>query len=146
MVQHGSTWFGFVGALLALFVSSCETELMRQQAETIRQQEEDLKQIKQEREEVVTARQKAEEKKAACSQAFRRFENAQAAKNPRDAVALYREGLKLCPDDDVARYELGKVLAGMGRKEEAEAEFDAALKINPKFQGAKQELKKIQKR
>ena len=146
MVQDSSRWFGIVAALLALFVSSCETELMRQQAETIRQQEEEISRLKQEREEMAAAKQKAEEKRASCSRAFRDFESAQAAKNPRDAVALYREGLKLCPDDDVARYELGKVLAGMGRGEEAREEFEAALKINPKFQGAKQELEKIQKR
>ena len=119
---------------------------MRQQAETIRQQEEDIARLKQEREEAAAAKQKAEEKKAACTQAFRHFEKAQAAKSSRDAVALYREGLKLCPDDDVAHYELGKILAGMGRSDEARAEFEAALKINPTFQGAKQELEKLQKR
>ena len=135
-----------MAASLALLLSGCETELMREQAETIREQEEEIARLKQEREEIVTARQRADEKKTACRQAFRHFESAQGAKNPQAAVAEYREGLKLCPDDDVARYELGKALVGMGRKEEAEAEFDAALKINPKFQGAKQELEKIQKR
>ena len=129
-----------------LVLSGCETELMRQQAETIRQQEEEIARLKQEREEVVAARQKAAEKRESCRVAFRSFEKAQSAGEPRDAVALYREGLKLCPDDDVARYELGKVLAGMGRTEEARLEFDAALKINPKFQGAKQELEKLGKR
>ena len=143
MVQNSSRWFGLIAACLVLLLSGCETELMRQQAETIRRQEEEIARLKQEREEMVAAKQKAEEKKAACNQAFRHFEKAQAVKSPRDAVALYREGLKLCPDDDVARYELGKVLAGMGRKEEAQAEFEAALRINPKFQGAKQEMEKL---
>ena len=146
MVQNSSRWFGVVAALLALVLFGCETELMRQQSETIRQQEEEISRLKQEQEEVVTARQKAAETRETCRVAFRHFESAQAAKNPRDAVALYREGLKLCPDDDVARYELGKVLAGMGRTEEARLEFDAALKINPKFQGAKQELDKLGKK
>jgi len=146
MVQNSSRWFGLIAACLILLLSGCEQELTRQQAETIRQQEEEIARLKQEREEAAAARQKAGEKRAACNQAFRDFESAQAAKSPRDAVALYREGLTLCPDDDVARYELGKVLAGMGRKEEAQAEFEAALKINPKFQGAKQELEKLQKK
>ena len=119
---------------------------MRQQAETIRGQEEEIKRLKQEREEMVAARQKAAEKRETCRVAFRHFESAQAAQNPRDAVAEYREGLKLCPDDDVARYELGKILAGMGRVEEAREEFEAALKINPKFQGARQELEKLPRR
>ena len=133
-------------ALLALVLSGCETELMRQQAETIRGQEEEIKRLKQEREEMVAAWQKAAEKRETCRVAFRHFESAQAAQNPRDAVAEYREGLKLCPDDDVARYELGKILAGMGRVEEAREEFEAALKINPKFQGARQELEKLPRR
>ena len=146
MVQNSSRWFGLIAACLVLLLSGCETELMRQQAETIHQQEEELARLKQEREEAAAAKQKAGEKKTACNQAFRHFEKAQATKSPGDAVALYREGLTLCPDDDVARYELGKVLAGIGRKEDARAEFEAALKINPKFQGAKQELEKGQKK
>ena len=146
MVQNGSKRFALGLALLALVLFGCETELMRQQAETIRQQEEEIIRLKQEREQMVAARQKAAEKRETCRVAFRHFESAQAAKNPRDAVALYREGLKLCPDDDVARYELGKILAGMGRGPEAREEFEAALKINPNFQGAKKELEKLQKR
>ena len=124
------------------FLSACETELMRQQAETIRVQKEEIARL----EELQAAREKEAQKRQACSVAFRHFEKAQAAKATRDAVALYREGLKLCPDDDVAHYELGKILSGMGRTQEAREEFEAALKINPKFHGARQELEKMQKR
>ena len=41
--------------------------------------------------------------------------------------------LLICPDDDVAHYELGKVMVELGRFPQAEKEFEAALKINPDF-------------
>ena len=129
-------------AVALFFLSACETELMRQQAETIRVQKEEIARL----EEFQAAEEKEAEKRRACNAAFRHIEQAQAAKNPRDAVALYRDGLKLCPDDDVAHYELGKILYRMGRAQEAREEFEAALKINPKFHGARQELEKMQKR
>jgi tetratricopeptide (TPR) repeat protein len=45
----------------------------------------------------------------------------------------------------VAHYELGNILAGMGRRDEAREEFEAALKINPNFKGARQELEKLKR-
>ena len=137
---------GFMLAVNLVFLSACESELIRKQEEQIRQQQEAIEQLRQANAEELAARQRAEEKRQACNLAFRQFEKAQAAREPRDAVALYRDGLKLCPDDDVAHYELGKILSGIGRSQEAREEFEAALKINPNFHGAKQELEKIQKR
>ena len=137
---------GFMLAVNLVFLSACESELIRKQEEQIRQQQEAIKQLRQANAEELAARQRAEEKRQACNLAFRQFEKAQAAREPRDAVALYRDGLKLCPDDDVAHYELGKILSGIGRSQEAREEFEAALKINANFHGAKQELEKIQKR
>ena len=138
--------FGLLFASIALVFSACESELIRKQQEEIRQQQAAIKQLRQSIDEELAARQRAEQKRQACNLAFRSFERAQATKAPRDAVALYRDGLKLCPDDDVAHYELGKILSGMGRTEEARDEFEAALKINPNFHGAKQEMEKIQAR
>jgi len=137
-----------VGILIlftSIFLYACETELMRQQAEQIRLQQEEMARLKRENEELQGAKEKEAEKRAACNRAFRDFEKAQAAKNPRDAISLYRDGLRLCPDDDVAHYELGKILYRMGRAQEARGEFEAALKINPRFRGAQQELEKIKK-
>jgi tetratricopeptide (TPR) repeat protein len=138
---------GIFGLLLvSVFLFACNSEIIRKQEEEIRTQQEEIKRQKQEIEQIRTAKQKEEQKKRDCNLAFGRFEKAQAAKDPRDAVALYRDGLKLCPDDDVAHYELGKILAAVDRREEARQEFEAALKINPNFQAAKQELGKIQRR
>jgi len=137
---------GILILFTSIFLYACETELMRQQAEQIRLQQEEMARLKRENEELQGAKEKEAEKRAACNRAFRDFEDAQATREPRDAVALYREGLKLCPGDDVAHYELGKILYRMGRAEEARGEFEAALKINPKFHGARQELEKIQRK
>lgn len=136
----------FLLVSISLILSGCDTEAIRRNEELLRQQEAAIKQLRREVEEERIAKKREEQRTQDCTVAFRSFEKAQGAKDSRDAVALYREGLKLCPDDDVAYYEMGKILAGMGRSDEARAEFEAALKINPNFQGAKQELEKIQKR
>src|SRR5207253_2781751 len=81
------------------------------------------------------------EKRRDCNRAFREyFEKAQAAADREKGIALYRDGLGLCPDDEVAHYELGKLLADRARYAEAEAEFQSALKINPDFVDAKKQL------
>ena len=131
--------------LVSLLFPACETERMRKNQEILRQQEEDLRPLREEAKKRAGSERKQEQAKQNCDVAFRNFEKAQGVKDPRDAVALYRDGLNLCPDDDVAHYELGKILAGMGRGQEAREEFEAALKINPNFQGAKQELEKLRR-
>jgi tetratricopeptide (TPR) repeat protein len=136
--------FGFVFISVSIFLFGCETEAIRRNDDLLRQQEAEIRELRREVEAERIAKKREEQRTQVCTVAFRSFEKAQAAVDPRDAVALYREGLKLCPDDDVAHYELGKILAGKGRSDEARAEFAAALKINPNFQGAKQELGKIQ--
>jgi tetratricopeptide (TPR) repeat protein len=138
---------GFLSLLwLSVLLSACETEAVRRQQEEIRRQEAEIKKLRQEIDQESAARKREEQKLQDCAAAFRSFEKAQEAKDPRGAVALYRDGLNLCPNDDVAHYELGKILAGLGRLDEARAEFDTALRINPNFQGAKQELEKLQKK
>jgi tetratricopeptide (TPR) repeat protein len=131
---------------VVICLSACETEAIRRQQEEIRRQEAEIKKLREEIDAEAAARKEEEQRTQKCASAFRYFERAQGAEDPRGAVALYREGLDLCPDDDVARYELGKIFAGMGRRDEARAEFEAALKINPNFQGAKRELEKLQKK
>ncbi len=125
---------------LVLFLSSCESELIRQREEQIRRQQEEIARQRQEIEEIVAAQQREERKRRDCNRAFQDFEKAQSVKEPREAVRLYRQGLQLCPDDDVAHYELGKILQGMGQNQDAKQEFEAALRINPNFRDAKRQL------
>ena len=145
-IRISKSRFIIFGFSLVFFLSSCETGLIRQQEEQIRLQQEEIMRQRRELEELAAARKKEEQKRAACNRAFRDFEMAQAAKEPNEAVALYRQGLKLCPDDDVAHYELGKVLQGMGQTQDARQEFEAALKINPGFRDAGRQLEAIQKK
>ena len=131
-------------ALLAFGLSSCESEVIRHQEERIRLQQEEIVRQRREIQELIAAGQKEEEKRRDCNRAFRDyFEKAQAEKEFAKAVPLYREGLKICPDDDVAHYELGKVLQEFGRTEEARAEFEAAVKINPDFNDARRQLEAL---
>ena len=56
-------------------------------------------------------------------------------------IDLYNQGLAICPDDDVAHYELGRALADAGRSAQAEKEFKTALRINPDFAVARSNWK-----
>jgi tetratricopeptide (TPR) repeat protein len=126
-------------------LSACQSEILQKQAEQIKQQEEELASQRKELEALKLAQQQETEKRQSCNRAFRDFEKAQATKDPEQAIALYRQGVKLCPDDDVARFELGKLLSERGRKEEARKELEAALKINPDFTAAKRLLEELTK-
>jgi len=128
---------------MPVFLSSCESELIRRQDERIRRQNEEILRQRREIEELKLAREGQETKRRECNRALGDFEKAQTLKDGQEAVALYRRGLRLCPDDDVARYELGKILRGLGRMEEARAEFEGALKINPNFLDARRQLETL---
>ena len=142
------TGFGFVGVVVvaAAVLAACNSEILEKQAEQIQQQEIEIARQRREINELVAGQQKADQKRLDCNRAFRDyFEKAQAAGDREQAISLYREGLQLCPDDDVAHYELGKTLADRGRYLEAEKEFEAALKFNPGFVEAKRELDAVRK-
>jgi len=129
---------GVAALLLALtFLSSCLSAELEKQAEQIKQQDE---QIARQRKEI-EAEKAQEQKQRDCSRAFRDyFDKAQTAGDGGRAITLYRDGLALCPDDEIAHYELGKLLMERGRNAEAEQEFAAALKINPGFIDAQKQL------
>lgn len=126
--------------LVVLFLTSCESELIRQREAELRHLQEEIARQRQEIEELTLAKEKEEKRRQNCNRAFADFDKAQAANNAAEAVALYRRGLKLCPDDDVAHYELGKILQRMGQTQDAQMEFEAALKINPNFHDARRQL------
>jgi tetratricopeptide (TPR) repeat protein len=135
---------GCVAALLLalMFLPSCLTAELEKQAEQIKQQDEEIARQKKDIE-AITAQ---EQKQRDCNRAFREyFDKAQTTADRAQAVTLYRDGLALCPDDEIARYELGLALADRGRYVEAEKEFEAALKINPGFIEAKRELEAVRK-
>ncbi|HXG52591.1 MAG TPA: tetratricopeptide repeat protein [candidate division Zixibacteria bacterium] len=125
----------------AAWLAGCNSEILEKQAEQIRQQEIEIARQREEIQKLLAAQEAEERKRRDCSRAFTDyFEKAQAAADRDKAIALYREGLALCPDDEVAHYELGRTLAEAGRYREAEKELEAALRINPGFTDARRQL------
>lgn len=122
-------------------LSGCMTEALERQAEQIRQQSEEIEQQRKELEALAGGKQVQDRKQQDCSRAFREyFDKAQLSTNRDEVISLYRNGLEICPDDDVAHYEFGRALADAGRRAEAEKEFEAALRINPGFAEARRQL------
>jgi tetratricopeptide (TPR) repeat protein len=124
-----------------MLLSACMTEALERQAEQIRQQNEEIMRQRQELEALAAGKQVQNRQQQDCSRAFREyFDKAQLSTNRDEVLSLYRKGLELCPDDDVAHYEFGRALADAGRRDEAEKEFEAALRINPGFGEARRQL------
>lgn len=68
-----------------------------------------------------------------------------AAKDEKYDVALahYEAAAKLKPDQAGVQFSRGRTLAKLGRKDEARAGFEAALKLNPALESAKQALAEL---
>jgi tetratricopeptide (TPR) repeat protein len=131
---------------VACLFAGCSSEVLEKQAEQLRQQEMELTRQRKEIDDLLVGQKLQEQKARDCNLAFREyFEKAQMSTDREQAIALYRKGLAICPDDDVAHYELGKALTEQGSHAEAEREFEAALKINPNFSDAKKQLDTVRK-
>lgn len=130
----------------ALILAACSSEVLERQAEQIRQQNEEIARQRKELEALAAGKQIQSQKDEDCRRAFSDyFDKAQLSTNRDQAISLYRQGLAICPDDDVAHYELGRALADAGNFAEAEKEFEAALTINPGFADARRQLDAVRK-
>jgi tetratricopeptide (TPR) repeat protein len=137
---------GYFAALIlaAMALCSCLTAELEKQAATLKEQEAEIARQRKEIEALRSGQQAQATRLRDCNRAFREyFEWAQTTADGDRAVALYREGLAICPDDEVAHYELGRLLAAQGRYPEARAEFESALKINPDFTDARARLEAL---
>jgi len=131
-------------ALLGAVPVACYNEALERQAEQIRRQEAEIARQRKEIEALAAGQRVQDQKRKDCMRAFREyFDKARLATDRNEAISLYREGLAICPEDDVAQYELGRALASSGRHREAEQAFEAALKINPDFTDARRQLEAI---
>ena len=132
--------------LAALVLSGCLGEVLEKQAEQIKQQELEIARQRKELEAIAAGQQIQDEKQKDCVRAFRDyFDKAQISNNRDETISLYRQGLAICPDDDVAHYELGRALADAGRADEAAKSFEAALGINPDFADARRRLEALKR-
>ena len=137
LISRATRAFFFASCLLV----GCSSEALEKQAEQLRQQEREIARQRKEIDDLLAAQKLQDQKSRDCGRAFREyFEKAQSSNDREQAIALYRDGLILCPEDDVAHYELGKMMVDRGSYSEAEKEFEAALKINPDFVDAKRQL------
>jgi tetratricopeptide (TPR) repeat protein len=130
----------------ALILTACSSEVLERQAEQIRQQNEEIARQRKELEALAAGKQIQSQKEEDCRRAFRDyFDKAHLSTDRDQAISLYRQGLAICPDDDVAHYELGRALADAANFAEAEKEFEAALRINPGFADARRQLDTVRK-
>lgn len=135
---------GFILAAITLF--SCLNAELEKQAAILKEQEAEIARQRQEIEALKVAQQAQAKRQNDCNRAFRDyFEPAQTTADGDRAVALYKDGLDLCPDDEVAHYELGRLLAAQGDHTAAEKAFETALKINPEFTEARARLEALRK-
>jgi tetratricopeptide (TPR) repeat protein len=147
-MKLGFQQFRLFASVILVTTSSlaCLNEALERQAEQIKQQEMEIARQRKELEALAAGQKIQDQKQRDCVRAFREyFDKAQLSTNRDESISLYRKGLEICPDDDVAHYELGRALAGSGRPAEAEKEFEAALKINPDFTDARRQLEAIRK-
>jgi tetratricopeptide (TPR) repeat protein len=147
-MKLGFRQFRLFASVILVTTSSlaCLNEALERQAEQIKQQEMEIARQRKELEALAAGQKIQDQKQRDCVRAFREyFDKAQLSTNRDEAISLYRKGLAICPDDDVAHYELGRALAGSGLPVEAEKAFEAALKINPDFTDARRQLEAIRK-
>lgn len=135
---------GLFFSFVVIAAAACNSEVLERQAGQLRQQEQEIARQRKELEALAAGQQVQDQKQQECNRAFRDyFDKAQQSTNREQTIALYRDGLAICPDDDVAHYELGRALADAGRRTDAEREYEAALKINPDFGDARRQLEAI---
>jgi tetratricopeptide (TPR) repeat protein len=148
-MKPGQAWFTTV--VFSAILSGCLTGYLEENAKRmdaqIKEQDAEIARQRQDLEALRAGRPIPDAKSQECERAFREyFDKAQLSTNREQAIDLYRKGLGVCPDDDVAHYELGRALADAGRYGEAEREFEAALKITPRFTDARNQLDAVRKR
>jgi tetratricopeptide (TPR) repeat protein len=142
-IPRSSSYRLLIVLITVCLFSACSlfdnTQLEQQRTELARLKEEAEK-LRQETEALRQQGQKDTQEREACNRAFYAFEAGRKAGDTEEAITRYKEGLALCPNDDVAHNELGEIYMRTGRKAEAAAEFQAALHINPNFSRAQKNL------
>lgn len=68
---------------------------------------------------------------AECQRAGDDFRLARDAKDTEDSIFYYRRGLRLCPNEETARNELGELYLKIRQYDDAAQEFRRVLEINP---------------
>ncbi|NLF24715.1 MAG: tetratricopeptide repeat protein [Deltaproteobacteria bacterium] len=80
---------------------------------------------------------------ADCAQAEEEVRSGDRASNSADKLFHYRRALRLCPNRADFHNSLGETYLKLQRKEDAEFEFREALRVDPGFSAARQNLNAI---
>src|SRR5262249_12268184 len=97
-VLNSGTWRGFIVA--SCFLVGCNSEILDKQAEQLRRQEIELTRQRKEINDLLAGQKLQDQKARDCNRAFRDyFDKAQTSSDRQQTIALYREGLTICPDD-----------------------------------------------
>jgi tetratricopeptide (TPR) repeat protein len=78
-----------------------------------------------------------------CARAQNEVRAAFAAREVADKLFHYRRALRLCPDDPIYHNGLGEVYRSLARWEDAEFEFREALRLDPAFRPASDNLRTL---
>lgn len=80
---------------------------------------------------------------ADCQSANTEMKNAESAREAADKLFHLRRALRLCPENPKLHNALGQTYSSMGRRADAEFEFKEALKVDPNFQLAQENLNSL---
>ncbi len=134
----------FLGLCISLAACSLfDTTVLEQQRAEIERLRQEAEQLRQETAALQHQQAQQQQQTEACNRAFNDFDAARKATDDATAIASYQAGLALCPNDDVAHYELGEVYLRLGQTQAARTAFEAALRINPRFSRAQRQLEEL---
>ncbi len=128
---------------LCVFLTACslfDTSVLEQQRAEIERLRQESEQLRQATEALQQQHAQQQQQNEACNRAFNDFDAARKATDDATAIAYYQAGLAICPNDDVAHYELGEVYMRLGQADAAQAAFEQAVRINPNFSRAQRQL------
>jgi outer membrane lipoprotein SlyB len=82
---------------------------------------------------------------AECTEAKKEYDSAVEAQEIADKLYHYRRALRLCPENPGFHTGLGKVYMTLNRNEDASYELNEALRIDPQFRPALEQLRILKK-
>jgi len=82
---------------------------------------------------------------AECEEAREEFKQSNALQENSDKLFHLRRALRLCPEDPIIQNAMGELYLSLGRVDDAQYQFQEALRIEPNYQVARQNLSNISK-
>ena len=142
-VYANRIWPLLIPFVFCLSCSLFDNSLLDQQRAEIVRLKKEAETLRQETAALQTKKQTSDREKESCNAAFKDFESARGVPKPSAKIRRYITGLKKCPNDDVAHYELAQIYLSVGQSGLARLQLEEALRINPNFTRARKQLESI---